>query len=151
MGDKSSLRFMIILLSAVGWMGVARIVRGTVLSIKEREYIEAAKAIGASGPRTVIRHVVPNSLGPIMVSMTVAVIGAILAETTLSFFGYGASPGAGKATWGGLIAASDGAVLTGHWWIVIFPCAILVLTILSINFVGDGLRDAFDPKAARIA
>ncbi len=150
MGDKTSLRFMIILLSLIGWMGVARIVRGTVLSIKEREFIEAARALGASGPRTVIRHVVPNSLGPIMVSMTVAVIGAILAETTLSFFGYGASPGEGKATWGGLISASQGAVITGHWWVVVFPCAILVLTILSINFLGDGLRDAFDPKSARI-
>jgi peptide/nickel transport system permease protein len=150
MGEKTSLRFMIILLSAVGWMAVARIVRGSVLSIKEREFIEAARALGASGPRTVIRHVVPNAIGPIMVAMTLSVIGAILAETTLSFFGYGASPGAGKASWGLLVAASDGAVLTGHWWIVIFPCAVLVLTILSINFVGDGLSDAFDPKSSRV-
>ncbi|HEX4981048.1 MAG TPA: ABC transporter permease [Ilumatobacteraceae bacterium] len=151
MGNKTSMRFMVILLSSVAWMGVARIVRGTVLSIKEREFIEAARALGASGPRIVVRHVVPNALGPIMVALTVSVVVAIIAETTLSFFGYGPAPGEGKATWGGLIAASDGAVLSGHWWIVVFPCLALVLTILAINFVGDGLRDSFDPKSSRRA
>jgi ABC-type dipeptide/oligopeptide/nickel transport system permease subunit len=86
-----------------------------------------------------------------MVALTVSVVVAIIAETTLSFFGYGPSPGEGKATWGALIAASDGAVLSGHWWIVVFPCLALVLTILAINFVGDGLRDSFDPKSSRRA
>lgn len=149
MGEKTSVRFMVILLSLVGWMAVARIVRGTVMQLKEREFVEAARAAGASGPRIMFRHLIPNSLGPIMVALTLSVVGAILAEATLSFFGYGPSPGEGQATWGNLVAASDGQVLTGHWWLVLFPCAVLVLTILTINFIGDGLRDAFDPKANR--
>jgi peptide/nickel transport system permease protein len=147
MGDKTSVRFMVILLSAVGWMAVARIVRGVVLSLKEREFIEASRSVGASGPRIMFRHLIPNALGPIMVSLSLSVIGAILAESTLSFFGYGPSPGEGRTTWGLLIAQSKKTVLSGYWWLVVFPCAFLVVTIVCINFVGDGLRDAFDPKS----
>ena len=147
MGEKTSVRFMVILLSAVGWMAVARIVRGVVLSLKEREFIEASRSVGASGPRIMFRHLIPNALGPIMVALSLSVVGAILAESTLSFFGYGPSPGQGRTTWGLLIAQSKRTVLSGYWWLVVFPCAFLVLTIVAINFVGDGLRDAFDPKA----
>ena len=147
MGDKTSVRFMVLLLSAVGWMAVARIVRGVVLSLKEREFIEASRSVGASGPRIMFRHLIPNALGPIMVSLSLSVVGAILAESTLSFFGYGPSPGEGRTTWGLLIAQSKSGVLSGYWWLVVFPCALLVITIVAINFVGDGLRDAFDPKA----
>ena len=147
MGDKTSVRFMVLLLSAVGWMAVARIVRGVVLSLKEREFVEASRSVGASGPRIMFRHLIPNALGPIMVSLSLSVVGAILAESTLSFFGYGPSPGAGRTTWGLLIAQSKSGVLSGYWWLVVFPCAMLVITIVAINFVGDGLRDAFDPKA----
>jgi peptide/nickel transport system permease protein len=147
MGDKTSVRFMVFLLSAVGWMAVARIVRGVVLSLKEREFVEASRSVGASGPRIMFRHLIPNALGPIMVSMSLSVVGAILAESTLSFFGYGPSPGQGRTTWGLLISESKKTVLSGYWWLVLFPCAFLVLTIVCINFVGDGLRDAFDPKA----
>jgi len=147
MGDKTSVRFMVLLLSAVGWMAVARIVRGVVLSLKEREFIEASRSVGASGPRIMFKHLIPNALGPIMVSLSLSVVGAILAESTLSFFGYGPNPGQGRTTWGLLIAQSKNTVLSGYWWLVVFPCAFLVLTIVCINFVGDGLRDAFDPKA----
>ena len=147
MGDKTSVRFMVILLSAVGWMAVARIVRGVVLSLKEREFVEASRSVGASGPRIMFRHLIPNSLGPIMVALSLSVVGAILAESTLSFFGYGPSPGQGRTTWGLLISQSKRTILSGYWWLVLFPCAFLVLTIVAINFVGDGLRDAFDPKA----
>ena len=147
MGEKTSVRFMVLLLSAVGWMAVARIVRGVVLSLKEREFVEASRSVGASGPRIMFRHLIPNALGPIMVSMSLSVVGAILAESTLSFFGYGPSPGEGRTTWGLLIAQSKSGVLSGYWWLVVFPCAMLVITIVAINFVGDGLRDAFDPKA----
>lgn len=147
MGDKTSVRFMVILLSAVGWMAVARIVRGVVLSLKEREFVEASRSVGASGPRIMFKHLIPNALGPIMVSLSLSVVGAILAESTLSFFGYGPSPGQGRTTWGLLISQSKKTVLSGYWWLVVFPCAFLVLTIVCINFVGDGLRDAFDPKA----
>ncbi|MGZ4700585.1 MAG: ABC transporter permease [Ilumatobacteraceae bacterium] len=147
MGDKTSVRFMVILLSAVGWMAVARIVRGVVLSLKEREFVEASRSVGASGPRIMFRHLIPNALGPIMVALSLSVVGAILAESTLSFFGYGPSPGQGRTTWGLLISQSKRTILSGYWWLVLFPCAFLVLTIVAINFVGDGLRDAFDPKA----
>jgi len=147
MGDKTSVRFMVLLLSAVGWMAVARIVRGVVLSLKEREFIEASRSVGASGKRIMFKHLIPNAMGPIMVSMSLSVVGAILAESTLSFFGYGPNPGAGRTTWGLLIAQSKNTVLSGYWWLVVFPCAFLVITVVCINFVGDGLRDAFDPKA----
>jgi peptide/nickel transport system permease protein len=147
MGEKTSVRFMVVLLSAVGWMAVARIVRGVVLSLKEREFIEASRSVGASGPRIMFRHLIPNALGPIMVALSLSVVGAILAESTLSFFGYGPSPGQGRTTWGLLIAQSKRTILSGYWWLVLFPCAFLVITIVAINFVGDGLRDAFDPKA----
>jgi len=147
MGEKSSTRFMVILLAAVSWMAVARIVRGEVLGMKEREYVEAARSIGASGPRIVFRHLIPNALGPIMVALSLAVVGAILAESTLSFFGYGPSPGEGRTTWGLLIGQSKRTILSGYWWLVVFPCLFLVITIVCINFVGDGLRDSFDPKA----
>ena len=147
MGEKSSTRFMVILLAVVSWMAVARIVRGEVLGMKEREYVEAARSIGASGPRIVFRHLIPNALGPIMVALSLAVVGAILAESTLSFFGYGPSPGEGRTTWGLLIGQSKRTILSGYWWLVVFPCVFLVITIVCINFVGDGLRDSFDPKA----
>jgi len=145
-GDLNSMRFIVVLLSVVGWMGVARIVRGVVLSLKEREFVEAAKALGSSNRRVILRHLIPNSIGPILVAMTTAVVGAIVAESTLSFFGYGVNPGEGKASWGNLLASSKGAVQSGFWWIPVFPGTVFVVTILCINFIGDGLRDAFDPK-----
>ena len=149
MGDKTSIRFMVIMLSAVGWMAVARIVRGEVLSLKQREFVEAARSLGASGPRIMFKHLIPNSLGPIMVALSLSVVIAILAESTLSFFGYGPSPGEGRTTWGLLIGQSKRTILSGYWWLVVFPCLFLVVTIVAINFVGDGLRDSFDPKAKK--
>jgi ABC-type dipeptide/oligopeptide/nickel transport system permease subunit len=149
MGDKNSVRFIVMLLVFLGWMPVARIVRGEVMSLKQREFVEAARALGASGPRIVVRHLIPNSLGPIMVALSLSVVAAILLESTLSFFGYGPQRGNGQATWGLLIAEAPESILPGYWWKVLFPCLALVITIVCINFVGDGLRDAFDPKANR--
>ena len=149
MGDKNSVRFIVMLLVFLGWMPVARIVRGEVMSLKQREFVEAARALGASGPRVVLRHLIPNSLGPIMVALSLSVVAAILLESTLSFFGYGPQRGNGQATWGLLIAEAPESILPGYWWKVLFPCLALVITIVCINFVGDGLRDAFDPKANR--
>jgi peptide/nickel transport system permease protein len=149
-GDLKSVRFMIILLSLVTWMGVARIVRGCVLSMKEREFVEAARAIGSSDKRIIVTHLIPNAMGPIIVAMTTAVAAAIITESTLSYFGYGVDPAQGKASWGNLIADSRQALTAGHWWIVVFPCLALVITVLCINFIGDGLRDAFDPKQQKV-
>lgn len=149
MGQKNSIRFIVLMIAFVTWMPVARIVRGEVLSLKEREFVEAARALGASGKRIVFKHLIPNALGPIIVALTLAVIVAILAESTLSFFGYGPQRGEGAATWGLLIAQAPESLRPGYWWKVIYPSAALVVTIVCINFVGDGLRDAFDPKAKR--
>ena len=145
-GDVSSLRFIIFLLSFFGWMGVARIVRGQVLALKEREFIEAARASGASRNYIIKRHLLPNSIGPIMVALTFSVVGAISGEATLSFFGYGPQPGAGATSLGLLVGQAKGAVQTGFWWIALFPCLVLVIISLCINFIGDALRDATDPR-----
>lgn len=144
LGPPGSVRLMISLLTLVGWMGTARLVRGTVLSLREKEFVEAARAIGARDSRIIARHLVPNSIGPIVVAMTFAVAAAIGLESTLSYFGFGVSPLA--ASWGNLLADTKGAVTSGYWWLVVFPSAALLLTILCVNFVGDGLRDALDPK-----
>jgi peptide/nickel transport system permease protein len=145
-GEKTSIRFIIVLFAIFGWMGVARLVRGQVLSLKEREYIEAARAVGASNLRIVTAHLLPNSIGPITVALTLSVIGAIVGESTLSFFGLGPQPGSNSTSLGKLIELSASGAKQGNWWLVVFPCGALVLLALCINFIGDGLRDAFDPK-----
>jgi peptide/nickel transport system permease protein len=145
-GDRSSIRFIILLFVIFGWMGVARLVRGSVLALKEREFVEAARALGASNFRIVFRHLLPNSIGPILVALTNTVVAAIIGEATLSFFGFGPNPGSGKTSLGLLVSAAKGGVTAGFWWMVVFPCTLLVLVALCINFIGDGLRDATDPK-----
>lgn len=148
-GDKSSIRFIVFLLALFGWMGVARIVRGQVLALKEREFIEAARAVGATRRYIVVRHLLPNSVGPIMVALTFSVVGSIIAEATLAFFGYGPQAGDGSTSLGVLVGAAKGAVQTGYWWIAVFPCSALVVIALCINFIGDALRDATDPRLDR--
>ncbi len=146
MGDTSSVRFLVILLTVVGWMGVARLIRGQVKQLKEREFIEAARALGASSSRIMFRHLLPNSVGQIMVALTFAVVGAISAEATLSFFGFGPDAGSGMTSLGLLIRDSKRAVPPGYWWLVVFPGVFFIILSLCINFIGDGLRDAVDPK-----
>lgn len=148
-GDKSSIRFIVFLLALFGWMGVARVVRGQVLALKEREFIEAARAVGASRRYIIMRHLLPNSVGPIMVALTFSVVGSIIAESTLAFFGYGPQAGDGSTSLGVLVGAAKGAVQTGYWWIAVFPCTALVVIALCINFIGDALRDATDPRLDR--
>jgi ABC-type dipeptide/oligopeptide/nickel transport system permease subunit len=149
LGDRTSIRFIILLLAVFGWMGVARVVRGQVLALKEREFIEAARALGASNTRVVVRHLLPNAIGPILVALTFSVVAAVLAESTLGFFGFGPQPGGGSTSLGVLVGSSKANVLTGNWWMVVFPCALLLVLALTINMVGDGLRDATDPKMQR--
>jgi peptide/nickel transport system permease protein len=148
-GDKTSIRFVIFLLAIISWMTVARIVRGQVLALKEREFVEASRAVGATNFRIVVRHLLPNSIGPILVALTFTVVAAIIAESTLSFFGFGPQLGSGATSLGNLVGSSKENVLSGHWWMVVFPCVTLLLVALTINFVGDGLRDATDPKLQR--
>jgi peptide/nickel transport system permease protein len=148
-GQRTSIRFIILLLALFGWMGVARVVRGQVLALKEREFIEASRALGASNKRIIVRHLLPNSIGPILVAMTFSVVAAVIAESTLGFFGFGPQPGSGTTSLGLLVGESKENVLTGNWWMVLFPCLTLLLVALTINLVGDGLRDATDPKMQR--
>ena len=148
-GDRTSIRFIIFLLALFGWMGVARVVRGQVLALKEREFVEASRALGATNRRIVVRHLLPNSIGPILVALTFSVVAAVIAESTLSFFGFGPQPGSNATSLGLLVGSSKQNVLTGNWWMVVFPCAVLLLVALTVNMVGDGLRDATDPKLQR--
>jgi peptide/nickel transport system permease protein len=137
---------MVFLFAVFGWMGVARVLRAQVMSLKEREFIEAARALGASNARIILRHLLPNSIGPMLVALSLGVVGAIVSEATLSLFGYGPDPGTGTTSLGLLVAGSKSAVRAGYWWLALYPFAALLVITLCVSFIGDGLRDAFDPK-----
>jgi len=136
----------IVVLVLVFWMPVARVVRAQVLSLKEKEFVEAARAAGASPIRIIVFHVLPNCLGPIFVSATLAVAAAILTEASLAFLGFGLkSP---KTSWGTMIAdAKPAATLPNLWYVIFFPGLFIFLAVFAINFIGDGLRDALDPQS----
>jgi glutathione transport system permease protein len=136
-----------IVVAAVLWTYLARLVRGTFLSLREHDYIVAARAIGARDRRIIFRHMIPNAAGPIVVNATLTVANAILIESALSFLGLGIQPPA--VSLGSLINSGQGAATT-EWWLFAFPSAVLVLIILAVNFVGDGLRDALDPRQRRV-
>ena len=125
------------------WMPVARLVRAQFLSLREKEFVEAARGLGAPTVRQVVRHILPNSLGPVIVAGTIDVAAAIIAESTLSFLGLGFPPDI--PTWGRILFdAKDNLDFAPHW--AIFPGTAIFLTVLSINYIGDGLRDALDPR-----
>jgi peptide/nickel transport system permease protein len=125
------------------WMPVARLVRAQFFSLREKEFVEAARALGASKPRLVLWHILPNAMGPVIVAGTIDIAAAIIAESTLSFLGLGFPPDV--PTWGRLLFdAKDNLDFAPHW--ALFPGAMIFLTVLSINFIGDGLRDALDPR-----
>jgi len=132
-----------IALGAVQWLTMARIVRGQVLSLKTREFVLSAQAIGASPRRLLIRHVLPNALGPIVVYATLTVPAVMLEEAFLSFLGLGVQPP--MASWGSL-ASEGAAAMETYPWLILFPGLALTVTLLSLNFLGDGLRDALDPQ-----
>jgi peptide/nickel transport system permease protein len=136
----------ILIVAVIGglrWMPVARLVRAQFFSLREKEFVEAARALGASLPRQVVRHILPNALGPVIVAGTIDVAAAIIAESTLSFLGLGFPPDI--PTWGRILYDSkDYLDIAPHW--ALFPGLAIFLTVLTINFVGDGLRDALDPR-----
>ncbi|MBL8289999.1 MAG: ABC transporter permease [Rubrivivax sp.] len=136
----------ILIVAVIGgfrWMPVARLVRAQFFSLREKEFVEAARALGASTSRQVVRHILPNSLGPVIVAATIDVAAAIIAESTLSFLGLGFPPDI--PTWGRILYdGRDYMDLAVHW--ALFPGLAIFLTVLTINFVGDGLRDALDPR-----
>jgi peptide/nickel transport system permease protein len=134
------------ILVAFFWTTIARVVRGVFLSLREKEYIEAAKAVGASDRRIMFRHMLPNTLGPILVTATLAVADAIIIEAFLSFLGFGIKPP--TPSLGELLAEAQSN--PQKWWLTVFPGLALVLIVICINFVGDGLRDALDPQQRRV-
>jgi peptide/nickel transport system permease protein len=130
------------ILAILFWTGLARIVRGVFLSLREKEFVEAARAAGASDSRIIFRHILPNAMGPIIVSMTLVVATAILVEAALSFLGFGIQPP--NPSLGKLIADGQDSLVT-QWWLVTIPGIFIVTISLAVNFVGDGMRDALDP------
>ncbi len=136
-----------LILGGFGWMGIARIIRGEFLSLREKEFVEAARASGATSKRIIFKHMLPNAVGPIIVNATLSVAGAILAETALSFLGLGVkSP---DVSLGSLVSENQTAFST-HPWLFWFPGLFIIVIVLCVNFIGDGLRDAFDPKQNRV-
>jgi oligopeptide transport system permease protein len=141
-----SLVMLFVALGLVQWLTMARIVRGQVLSLKTQTFVEAARALGARNRAIIFRHIVPNTLGPVIVYTTLTVPAVILQEAFLSFLGLGVQPPA--ASWGTLV--SDGAKLLALFpWLIVFPGIALSITLLCFNFLGDGLRDALDPHDRR--
>lgn len=146
----ASLWVSVFVIAMFSWASVARIVRGQVLSIREREYIEAARSLGASNTRIMFVDVLPNVLAPIIVYSTLLVPTVIVTEAVLSYLGLGVPTP--TATWGNMIAeAQAGGVYLQAWWFLVFPSALLLLTTLAFNLFGDGVRDAFDPRAGRLS
>ena len=146
LGQGSQYRVAIIL-SLLFWTGLSRIVRGTFLSLREKEFVEAAKASGSGDIRIIVKHILPNSMGPIIVTATLLVASAILVEAALSFLGFGIQPP--TPALGALIQEGQTEMQTAPW-LVIFPGLTIMLIVLCINFIGDGLRDALDPTQRRI-
>ncbi len=135
-----------IMLGLVTWTGLARLVRGEVLSLREREFVASARAIGTGSARIVVKHILPNTIGVIIVSATLSIASAILLETALSFLGFGVKPPDVSL---GLLISDYQNAFTNRPWLFWFPGLFILAIALTVNFIGDGLRDAFDPRQNR--
>lgn len=135
-----------VVIGALSWMRLSRLVRANVLSLKEHDFVLAARALGVPSRRILVRHIVPNTVAPIVVAATLGVGRAIIQEASLSFLGLGVQPPI--ATWGNMLYRAQSYLATAPW-IAIFPGLLILITVLCVNFVGDGLRDAFDPRTIR--
>ncbi len=143
---KSSVPIMILVIGGLSWMATARVVRGSVLSLKQQDFITAARMIGARNARIIFRHIIPNIIGPIVVGATLGVGGAIITESALSFLGLGVQPP--TPSWGNMLQDSQNTMASKPW-LTIFPGVAILITVLCINFIGDGLQDALDPTQRR--
>ena len=132
-----------IIIGLTGWMGVARLVRAEFLSLRERDFVQAGRALGASDGRLIFRHILPNALSPVLVSATLGVAGAILTESALSFLGIGVQPP--TPSWGNMLIAGKQTLGTA-WWLSAFPGLAILITVLGYNLLGEGIRDALDPR-----
>ena len=138
---------LVIVFVGFGWMGLARLVRGQVLAIREMEFVESARALGVPPLRIALRHILPNAIGPLVVSAPFIVGGAIVSEAFISYLGFGVNPA--TPTWGNIISESSKFLQQGNWWWIGFPGLFIVLTSLSINMIGDTLRSALDPRGRK--
>ncbi|HQJ15103.1 MAG TPA: ABC transporter permease [Candidatus Omnitrophota bacterium] len=134
---EPSIYNIMIVIGLTSWMGPARLIRGEILSLKEREFIQAERALGASDARIIIRHLVPNAVGPVLVNATLGIAGAILLESSLSFLGLGVQPPV--PSWGNILIESK-STLGIAWWITVFPGLAILITILGFNFIAEGLK-----------
>jgi peptide/nickel transport system permease protein len=143
--SKASLNFgvIVVIIGALSWPSVARLVRASFLSLREREFAEAARAVGNNDQRIIFRHLLPNAVAPIVVQATLDVAGVILTESVLSFLGFGIQPP--TASWGNMLANAQ-SNLQVAWWAAVFPGICILIVVLAINYMGDGLRDALDPN-----
>lgn len=135
---------LLIIFGLLSWQSIARIVRSTFLSLREQQFAEAARALGANPGRIIFRHLLPNAVGPIVVAFTLGVANNIVLEAFVSFLGFGLAPPI--YSWGSIISNAQGDLLNGDWWWITFPGLMITATVLCINFIGDGFRDALDPK-----
>ena len=144
--QSSRIAILILTLGFIEWLTMARIVRGQVLSLKERQFVTAARALGQSHTKILTRHLLPNLAGIILVYLTLTIPAVVIDESFLSFLGLGIQ--APQASWGSLLADGAGAInpLRSFWWLLVFPAAAMSLTLLALNFLGDALRDAFDTR-----
>lgn len=140
----ASLLSITLIIGLTSWMELARILRNQTLTLREQEFVQAGRALGASNLRLISRHLLPNSLGPIMVAATLNIANAVLAESYISYLGYGIQPP--QASWGNMLNNAQ-SYFTDAPWIALFPGVLITLTVASFNFLGDGLRDALDPRA----
>ena len=141
---SGSVIVVILVIGLTSWMYLARIVRANILSLREMDYISASRALGLSNFRILVQHLIPNTIAPIIVAATLGLANAIISEAYVSFLGLGVQPP--TASWGNLMDQSISLIQRGVWWMWLFPSLFIVLTILFTNFVGDGLRDALDPR-----
>jgi peptide/nickel transport system permease protein len=144
---SGSVAIVILVIGLTSWMYLARIIRANVLSLKETDYVSASRSLGASNVRIFFNHLVPNTLGPIIVATTLGLAAAILYEAYVSFLGLGVQPP--TASWGNMLTSAQSFIQRGAWWMWLFPSLFIVFIILAINLMGDGLRDAFDPHSTR--
>jgi peptide/nickel transport system permease protein len=143
---EPSIWYIMAVIGLTSWMGVARLVRAEVLSLRERDFVTAARALGASDRRIIFRHVLPNALAPVLVAATLGVAGAILTESALSFLGIGVQPP--TPSWGNILTSGKDYIEFA-WWLSLFPGLAILVTVLAYNLLGEGLRDALDPRLNR--
>jgi peptide/nickel transport system permease protein len=142
---NGTVSMVIVIFGLLSWMGVSRLVRSLFLSIREREFVEAATAVGVTDRRIIFRHILPNAFSPIVVAASLIVAGNIISEAFVSFLGFGVDPT--SPTWGNILSGGLQFIALGNWWWPLFPGLAIIITVLAVNFVGDGLRDAFDPRS----